>query len=167
MVRKSIAIGIMCSVATLGAQNRDQNRLAECGVVMEEILNVPENIPRDLLDKAECVVIIPGMTTVALGLGGNWGHGAMVCRGGTSFHGAWGAPGMYSIDGGSLGFQIGAQSTDVVLLVMNRRGVDALLSTKVKLGGNISVAAGPKGRPDCQRVEGDRPLPSGFMGRGQ
>ena len=145
-ILKMIAVGMMCGVATLGAQNKDQGKLAECGVVMEEILNVPENIPRDLLDKAECVVVIPSMTTVALGIGGNWGHGAMVCRGGSSFTGRWGAPGMYSIDGGSLGFQIGAESTDVVLLVMNRRGVDALLSTKVKLGADASVAAGPKGR---------------------
>jgi lipid-binding SYLF domain-containing protein len=146
MVRKVIAIGMMCGVATLGAQNKEQNRLENCGVVMEEILNVPENIPRDLLEKAECVVIIPSMTTIALGVGGSWGHGAIVCRGGKSFRGPWGAPAMYSLDGGSVGFQIGAEATDLVLLVMNRRGVDALLSTKVKLGGNASVAAGPKGR---------------------
>jgi lipid-binding SYLF domain-containing protein len=136
-------------VATLGAQNapnKEQSRLENCGVVMEEILNVPENIPRELLEKAECVVIIPSMTTVALGVGGSWGHGAIVCRGGKSFDGAWGAPAMYSLDGGSFGLQVGGEATDLVLLVMNQRGVDALLSTKVKLGGNASVAAGPKGR---------------------
>lgn len=146
MARYVLALCVMCGVATLGAQNKDQNRLEKCGVAMEEILNVPENIPRDLLEKAECVVIIPSMTTVALGIGGSWGHGAIVCRGGKSFRGPWGAPAMYSLDGGSVGFQIGAEATDLVLLVMNRRGVDALLSTKVKLGANASVAAGPKGR---------------------
>lgn len=149
MVRYALAFCMVFGVATVGAQNapnKEQSRLENCGVVMEEILNVPENIPRELLDKAECVVIIPSMTTVALGIGGSWGHGAIVCRGGKSFDGAWGAPAMYSLDGGSLGFQIGGEATDLVLLVMNRRGVDALLSTKVKLGGNASVAAGPKGR---------------------
>lgn len=150
MVRYILAFCMVVGVATLGAQDKDQikeqSRLENCGVVMEEILNVPENIPRELLEKAECVVIIPSMTTVALGIGGSFGHGAIVCRGGKSFRGPWGAPAMYSLDGGSLGFQIGAEATDLVLLVMNQRGVDALLSTKVTLGGNASVAAGPKGR---------------------
>jgi lipid-binding SYLF domain-containing protein len=149
MSRYVLAFCMVCGVATLGAQNapnKEQSRLENCGVVLEEILNVPENIPQELIEKAECVVVIPSMVTVALGVGGSTGHGAMVCRGGTSFRGAWGAPAMYSLDGGSVGFQIGAEATDLVLLVMNRRGVDALLSTKVTLGGNASVAAGPKGR---------------------
>jgi SH3 domain-containing YSC84-like protein 1 len=86
------------------------------------------------------------MTKVALGIGGSYGRGAMVCRSGKTFNGPWGAPAMYAIEGGSFGLQLGAESTDVVLLVMNTRGVDALLSTKVTLGGNASAAAGPKGR---------------------
>ena len=146
MARYILAFCLVFGVATLGAQNKEQGRLENCGTVMEEILNVPENIPQDLLDKAECVIVIPSMMTVAMGVGGSWGHGAMVCRTGKSFNGAWGAPTMYSLDGGSLGFQIGAEATDLVLLVMNNRGVNAMLNTKVKLGADASVAAGPKGR---------------------
>ena len=104
------------------------------------------NIPQELLDKAECVVVIPSMLKVALGIGGNYGRGAMVCRTGATFTGPWGAPAMYAIEGGSVGLQLGAQATDLVLLVMNNRGVDALLTSKVKLGGTASAAAGPKGR---------------------
>ena len=100
----------------------------------------------ELLEKAECVIVIPSMTKVALGIGGSYGRGAMVCRSGKTFKGPWGAPAMYSLEGGSFGLQLGGESTDVVLLVMNDRGVDALLSSKVKLGGNASAAAGPKGR---------------------
>jgi lipid-binding SYLF domain-containing protein len=133
-------------MATLGAQNKEQSRLENCGVVMEEILNAPDNIPQELLEKAECVIVIPSMMKVAVGLGGSYGRGAMVCRSGKLFDGAWGAPAMYTLEGGSFGFQLGGEATDLVLLVMNTRGVDALLNSKVKLGGNASVAAGPKGR---------------------
>jgi lipid-binding SYLF domain-containing protein len=114
--------------------------------VLEEVLAIPDNIPSDLLDKAECVIVIPSMLKVAVGLGGNYGRGAMVCRTGPTFAGAWGAPAMYALDGGSVGLQLGAQATDLILLVMNSRGVNALLSSKVKLGGSASAAAGPKGR---------------------
>lgn len=149
-VRYVAAIGVVFGMATLGAQHTEQNkeqvRLAECGEVMEEILNVPENIPQDLLDKAECVVVIPSMKKFAFGIGGSYGRGAMVCRTGQGFKGAWSAPAMYTIEGASFGFQIGGQATDLVLLVMNRKGVNALLGSKVKLGANASVAAGPKGR---------------------
>jgi lipid-binding SYLF domain-containing protein len=113
---------------------------------MEEILNAPDNIPQDLLEKAECVVVIPSVMNVALGVGGSYGRGAMVCRSGKSFNGPWGAPAMYALEGGSFGAQVGGEAIDLVLLVMNKRGVDALLKSKVKLGGNASVAAGPKGR---------------------
>lgn len=146
MFRYLVACCVVLSVAALGAQNKEQSRLETCGVVMEEILGVEDNIPRDLLDKAECVIVIPSMTNVAVGIGGNFGKGAMVCRSGKAYNGAWGAPAMYTLQGGSVGFQIGAESTDLVLLVMNPRGVNALLGSKVKLGGNASVAAGPKGR---------------------
>jgi len=146
MVRYVLAFCIVFGMATLGAQNKEQGRLEDCGVVMEEILNTQENIPPDLLEKAECVIVIPSMMNVAVGIGGNYGRGAMVCRAGKAFDGAWGAPAMYTIEGGSIGLQIGGQSTDLVLLVMNPRGVNALLGSKVKLGGNASVAAGPKGR---------------------
>jgi len=146
MFRFLVACCVVSSVAALGAQNKEQSRLETCGVVMEEILGVEDNIPQDLLDKAECVIVIPSMMTVAVGVGGNFGRGAMVCRSGKAYDGAWGAPAMYTLQGGSIGLQLGAESTDLVLLVMNPRGVDALLGSKVKLGGNASVSAGPKGR---------------------
>jgi SH3 domain-containing YSC84-like protein 1 len=113
---------------------------------MNEVLDVPDNVPQDILDKAECIIVIPSMTKVALGIGGSYGRGAMVCRSGKAFNGSWGAPAMYAIEGGSFGLQLGAQSTDVVLMVMNPRGVEALLKSKVTLGGEASAAAGPKGR---------------------
>ena len=154
MVRRycSLAIGVVLGVTTLGAQgiekdqNKEQERLATCATVMDEVLNVPDNVPEEVLEKAECVIVIPSMTKVALGVGGSYGRGAMVCRSGKGFSGPWGAPAMYAIEGGSFGLQLGAESTDLVLMVMNRRGVDALLSNKVKLGAEASAAAGPKGR---------------------
>jgi lipid-binding SYLF domain-containing protein len=148
----SLALFLAVSASTVGAQNKsadrnkEQERLAECGVVMNEVLDVPDNVPQEVLDKAECVIVIPSMTKVAIGVGGNYGRGAMVCRTGQTFSGEWGAPAMYAIDGGSFGLQLGATSTDLVLMVMNKRGVDALLGSKVKLGGEASAAAGPKGR---------------------
>lgn len=146
MIRYIVALCVVFGMATLGAQNKEQSRLENCGVVLEEILNVPENIPQDLLEKAECVVVIPSMVKVAVGIGGSYGRGAMICRAGKAFDGPWGAPAMYALEGGSLGFQLGGQATDLLLLVMNTRGATALLGSKVKLGGNASVAAGPKGR---------------------
>lgn len=127
-------------------QNKHQNRLAECGVVMNEVLNIPDNVPQEILDKAECVVIIPSMTKVAVAFGGSYGRGAMVCRSGKAFNGSWGAPAMYAIEGGSFGRQLGAESIDLVLMVMNLRGVEALLTSQVKVGGEASAAAGPTGR---------------------
>lgn len=143
----SLVLCLVLGSSALGAgQNKEQARLENCGVVMQEILDVPDNIPQELLEKAECVVVIPSMTKVAVGVGASYGRGAMVCRTGKTFNGSWGAPAMYALDGGSIGVQLGGESTDVVLLVMNDRGVDALLNSKVKLGGNASAAAGPKGR---------------------
>jgi lipid-binding SYLF domain-containing protein len=142
----SLALCFVLGSAALDAANKEQDRLENCGVVMQEILDVSDNIPQELLEKAECVVVIPSMTKVALGVGGSYGRGAMVCRSGKTFNGPWGAPAMYALEGGSVGFQIGGEATDLVLLVTNSRGVDALLNSKVKLGANLSVAAGPKGR---------------------
>ena len=126
--------------------NDEQKRLEECGVVMQEVLNMPDNIPRDLLEKAECVIVIPSVKKLAFGVGASYGRGAMVCRQGEKFRGSWGAPAMYALEGGSVGFQIGGQATDLLLLVMNDRGMESILSSKVKLGADASVAAGPKGR---------------------
>ena len=126
--------------------NKEQNRLEECGVVMQEVLNVPDNIPHDLLEKAECVIVIPSVKKLAFGIGADFGRGAMVCRTGEHFRGAWGAPAMYALEGASVGFQIGGEATDLVLLVMNGRGMESILSSKVKLGADASIAGGPKGR---------------------
>src|SRR6266851_3373403 len=126
--------------------NKEQERLENCGLVMQEVLNVPDNIPHELLEKAECVIVIPSVRKLAFGVGASYGRGAMVCRTGEKFRGPWGAPAMYALEGGSLGFQIGGEATDLILLVMNDRGMESILSSKVKLGADASVAAGPKGR---------------------
>jgi len=126
--------------------NNEQKRLEQCGVVMQEVLNVPDNIPHELLEKAECVIVIPSVRKLAFGVGASYGRGAMVCRTGEHFRGPWGAPAMYALEGGSVGFQIGGEATDLVLLVMNDRGMESILSSKVKLGADASIAGGPKGR---------------------
>src|SRR6202048_4258139 len=113
---------------------------------MQEVLNIPDNIPTDLLEKAECVILIPSVRKLFLGLGASYGRGAMVCRKGEKFNGFWGAPAMYALEGGSIGLQIGGEATDLILLVMNDRGMEAILSSKVKLGADASIAGGPKGR---------------------
>lgn len=126
--------------------NKEQKRLEESGTVMQEVLNVPDNIPHDLLEKAECVIVFPSVKKLAFGIGAEYGRGAMVCRTGDKFRGPWGAPAMYALEGGSFGFQIGGEATDLILLVMNDRGMESILSSKVKLGGDASVAGGPVGR---------------------
>jgi SH3 domain-containing YSC84-like protein 1 len=127
-------------------QEKEQKRLKECGEVMSEILNVPDSIPQDLLDKAECVIVFPSVKKFAIGIGASYGRGAMICRSGEQNAGAWGVPAMYALEGGNIGFQLGAQATDFVLLVMNSKGAKSVLSSKVKLGADASAAAGPKGR---------------------
>jgi lipid-binding SYLF domain-containing protein len=128
-------------------KTKDQEaRLQDAGKVMHEILAVPDNIPQDLLDKARCVIVMPSVLKAAFIVGGSYGRGTMVCRTGKDFTGPWGAPAMYALEGGSIGFQIGGEATDFVLLVMNDRGMDSLLHSKVKLGADASAAAGPKGR---------------------
>lgn len=148
---KRYLIGAVCLTLVAGALyakklNKEQKRLEECGVVMQEVLNVPENIPHELLEKAECVIVIPSVKKLALGIGADYGRGAMICRTGEKFRGPWGAPAMYALEGASVGFQIGGEATDLILLVMNDRGMESILSSKVKLGADASVAAGPKGR---------------------
>jgi lipid-binding SYLF domain-containing protein len=124
----------------------ENNRLQNAGTVIQEILDIPDDIPQDLLDKARCVVVMPSVLKAAFVVGGSYGRGTMVCRTGKDFNGPWGAPAMYALEGGSVGFQIGAEATDFVILVMNNRGAESLLHSKVKLGGDASIAAGPKGR---------------------
>lgn len=125
---------------------KEENRIANSGAVMHEILGVPDDIPRDLLDKARCVVVIPSVVKAAFIVGGDYGRGTMVCRTGKDFSGPWGAPAMYALEGGSIGFQIGGEATDYVLLIMNDHGANSLMHSKVKLGGDASIAAGPVGR---------------------
>jgi len=134
------------SVARAANKDKDEDRLKECGTVLKEILDIPDNIPQDLLDKADCVVVYPSVLKAAFVVGGSYGRGAMTCRKGENFTGAWGAPTMMALEGGSFGFQIGGQATDFVLLVMNESGARGILAGKVKLGGDASVAAGPVGR---------------------
>jgi lipid-binding SYLF domain-containing protein len=122
------------------------NRLENAGTVVDEILNVPDDIPQDLLDKARCVAVLPSVLKAAFVVGGSYGRGTMVCRTGEHFKGPWGAPAMYALEGGSVGFQIGGEATDFVILVMNDRGASSLLKSKVKLGADAAIAAGPKGR---------------------
>lgn len=125
-------------------------------------MNLPENIPQELLEKAECVIVIPSVRKAAFGIGGSYGRGAMVCRSGSNFRGPWGAPAMYALEGLSFGFQIGGgESTDLVLLVMNTKGADSLLSSKVKLGADASATAGPVGR-DAQAAT-DALLQAGIL----
>src|SRR5580693_5869683 len=141
---------LLCSgllaAAVLYAANKEQERLENSGVVMQEIMTVPDNIPQEVIEKAECVIVFPSVLKAAFVVGASYGRGAMVCRTGKNFRGPWGAPAMYALEGGSVGFQIGGQATDLVLLVMNERGADSILNSKVKLGGDASVAAGPVGR---------------------
>ncbi len=124
----------------------EEERLRNAGKVLQEILNIPEGIPKDLFDNAECVAVFPSVVKGAFIVGAQYGRGAMVCRSGQTNMGPWGAPIMMALEGGSFGFQIGGQATDFVFLVMNKRGADSLLDSKVKLGADASVAAGPKGR---------------------
>ena len=124
----------------------EEERLDNCSRVLKEILTIPDGIPQGLLDKAECLVAIPSVKKFALGFGGSYGKGAMVCRSGEHFKGPWGPPAMYRLEGASIGFQLGGSATDFVLLVMNENGAGSLLSSKVKLGADAIVAAGPKGR---------------------
>ena len=132
--------------ATASAQKKEAERLQNAGDILEEILNVPDDIPTDLLNKAECVIVVPSVVKFAIGFGGSYGRGAMSCRGGGNFTGPWSAPTMIAVEGGSFGLQLGGQATDFILLVMNPRGASSILRSKVKLGADAAAAAGPKGR---------------------
>ena len=141
-------LSAFCILSSLAFANdeREAGRVKDAGEVMKEILNIPDDIPQDLLDKAECVIILPSVKKGAFGVGGSYGRGVMICRSGQHYTGPWGAPALYALEGISIGFQLGAQETDFVLLVMNPQGARSLLSSKVKLGADASAAAGPKGR---------------------
>ena len=142
---KRVLIALLALSTTLAAQGKEEDRLRACATVVKEILDMPD-VPGDMLNKAECVIVFPGVKKFAVGVGGSYGRGAMTCRTGDGFNGPWSAPALMALEGGSVGFQIGGQETDYVLLVMNERGATSVLSSKVKLGADASAAAGPKGR---------------------
>jgi len=141
-----VVLPILSSSASAAEPEKDEDRIRNSGTVLKEILDVPDDIPRDLLDKADCVVVFPSVLKAAFIVGGSYGRGAMSCRRGEDFRGSWGAPTMMALEGGSFGFQIGGEATDFVLLVMNERGASGILSSKVKVGADASAAAGPVGR---------------------
>ena len=142
-----ILISLLLLLATpLMAQEKEVERLENCTTVLEEILNIPDNVPQELLDKAECVVIFPSVKKAAFGIGGSYGRGAVTCRSGKDFTGPWSAPALFALEGFSFGIQLGGQATDFLLLVMNTKGADSIMGSKVKLGADASAAAGPKGR---------------------
>jgi SH3 domain-containing YSC84-like protein 1 len=146
-MKKHIAflLALICLPA-FASNEKEIERVKDAGVVLKEILNIPDDIPSDLLNKAECVIVLPSVKKFAIGVGGDYGRGVMVCRTGEHFKGPWGAPAMYALEGGNFGFQLGGQATDFVLLVMNARGAESLMGSKIKLGADAAAAAGPKGR---------------------
>src|SRR6267154_4689178 len=155
VVMKNLRLRVCCClIATLmvaaplsfAKDSDDEQRLQKAAAVLTEIINIPDNIPQDLIDKAECVIVLPSVKKFAIGIGGNYGKGAMVCRSGAQFDGPWGPPAAMRLEGASVGLQLGGSATDFVLLIMNPKGAESLLGNKVKLGADASAAAGPKGR---------------------
>jgi SH3 domain-containing YSC84-like protein 1 len=141
------AILFSTSVAALAKDDeKEVDRVKNSGQVLSEILNIPEDVPQDLLDKSYCVVVLPSVVKAAFIIGGSYGRGVMTCRGGKNFDGPWGPPTMMALEGASFGLQLGGQATDFVLLIMNDRGAKGVLTSKVKLGADASAAAGPVGR---------------------
>ena len=150
MRKLGLVLVLACAVPGLAvngwAANREADRVKESGVVLKEILGMPENIPAELMKQARCVLVLPSVKKLAIGVGGSYGRGVMSCRGGEKFTGGWSAPAMYALEGANIGFQLGGQATDFLILVINDRGVDSLLGSKVKLGADAAAAAGPVGR---------------------
>jgi SH3 domain-containing YSC84-like protein 1 len=143
----ALILTIMLACPAFAAeQTREQKRLEASGQVFKEIMDIPDGIPKDLLNKAECVIVIPTVLKFAIGVGGDFGRGAITCRTGQHFTGHWSAPALFALEGANVGLQLGGEATDFVLLVMNPKGANSILSSKVKLGADASAAAGPKGR---------------------
>src|SRR6267143_5180076 len=141
-----MALSLVALPLSATKDKKETERLENCGMVLKEVMDIPDNISPDLVDKAECLIVFPSVLKAAFVIGGSYGRGAMTCRSGEHFTGPWSAPTMMALEGGSIGLQLGGQATDFVLLVMNPRGAHSILSSKVKLGGDASVAAGPVGR---------------------
>jgi SH3 domain-containing YSC84-like protein 1 len=146
LVSSTLALALLAPALSARDDKKETDRLDNCGVVLKEILDIPDDIPSDLIDKAECVIVIPSVVKFAIGFSGNYGKGAMTCRTGEHFTGPWSAPAMMRLEGVGVGFQLGGQATDFVILVMNPRGAKSLLKSKIKLGADAAAAAGPKGR---------------------
>src|SRR5579872_343245 len=146
MTKIYVVLATLLVSTMLQAQEKEQKRLAHAGKVLQEIIDIPDNLPRKVLDRADCVIVLPSVKKGAFGVGASIGRGAMSCRSGANFNGPWGPPSMYALEGISFGFQIGGQATDFVLLIMNNHGVNMLLKSKAKLGADAYAAAGPVGR---------------------
>lgn len=149
LMRIRVAVLLLCTLVPstlLANSEKEADRVKESGQVLKEILNIPDDLPKDLLNRAECVIILPTVVKFAIGIGGSFGRGVMVCRSGEHFTGPWGAPSMFALEGGNIGLQLGGQATDFVLLVMNPKGANSMMGSKVKLGADAAAAAGPKGR---------------------
>jgi SH3 domain-containing YSC84-like protein 1 len=153
MTRKffTVALALLLAVSAFAEDKDDKDkkevdRLNDSALVLKEILGMPEGIPKDLLNKSVCVVVYPSVKKAAFIVGASYGRGVITCRSGQEFNGPWSAPAMFALEGGSFGFQIGAQATDFVLLIMNDSGANSVMSSKVKLGADASAAAGPVGR---------------------
>ena len=146
MISTLVALALVALPISAAEDQKEADRLDNCGTVLKEILDIPDNIPNDLLDKAECVIVFPSVLKAAFLVSANYGKGAMTCRSGEHFTGPWSAPAMMRLEGGGIGFQLGGQATDFVILVMNPRGAKAMLKSKVKIGADAAAAAGPKGR---------------------
>lgn len=141
-----MALAMLALPLAAQVDRKEADRLENCGTVVKEVMDIPDDIPQDLIDKAECVIVYPSVLKAAFVVGGSYGRGAMTCRTGEHYTGPWSAPAMMALEGASFGFQLGGQATDFVLLVMNPRGAHSMLKNKVKLGADASAAAGPKGR---------------------
>src|ERR1700756_1519432 len=141
-----ILTALLACPAFAAEETREAKRLRACGEVFKEVMDIPDGIPKDLLNKAECVIVMPSVLKFAFGVGGDFGRGAITCRTGEHFTGPWSAPALFALEGGNIGFQLGGQATDFVLLVVNPKGAESILGSKVKLGADAAAAAGPKGR---------------------
>ena len=154
-MRRTLAVALVFTFVGgwILAQKKEDERLQNCAIVLKEILDIPDGIPKDILDKAECAVVFPSVKKFALGLGASYGRGAIICRGGADFKGSWGAPAMFALEAGNIGLQLGGQATDFVLLVMNSKGAESVMTSKVKLGADAAAAAGPKGRDSAAATD--------------
>jgi SH3 domain-containing YSC84-like protein 1 len=147
MKRTVVALSLMgLMVLPVFGQDKEEDRVKNAGQVFTEIVNAPDTLPQSILDKADCVVVLPSVVKAAFIVGASYGRGVMTCRGGKTFHGSWSAPTMMALEGGSFGLQLGGQATDFVLLLMTPRSAQNILVSKVKIGGDASAAAGPVGR---------------------